>query len=89
LRNMVERMAILASAETITKESIPLEIRLPSESPSPSGLEEARGQAERNRIRQVLEESGWNVSLAARILGIERTHLHKRIRALGINKGNW
>jgi two-component system nitrogen regulation response regulator NtrX len=86
LRNAIERMAILASSEVISETSIPLEIRMPQESTSISSLEEARAQAERNRIRRALEDTGWNVSAAARALGIERTHLHKRIRALGLTK---
>jgi two-component system nitrogen regulation response regulator NtrX len=86
LRNMVERMAILTSSGIITKESIPLEIRMPPERVSASSLEETKVQAERRCIQQALEESGWNVSAAARTLGIERTNLHKRIRALGITR---
>jgi two-component system nitrogen regulation response regulator NtrX len=88
LRNIIERMAILSASETIAAESLPLEIRLPHESGAPSSLEETRAQAERNLIRQALEEAGWNVSAAARALGIERTSLHKRIRALGLAKDN-
>jgi two-component system nitrogen regulation response regulator NtrX len=86
LRNMVERMAILTSSGTITEGSIPLEVRMPPEKAAASSLEETRAQAERSCIRQALEESGWNVSAAARTLGIERTNLHKRMRALGITR---
>jgi two-component system nitrogen regulation response regulator NtrX len=88
LRNVIERMAILSASETIAAESLPLEIRLPRDSGAPSSLEETRAQAERNLIRQALEEAGWNVSAAARALGIERTRLHKRIRALGLAQEN-
>jgi two-component system, NtrC family, nitrogen regulation response regulator NtrX len=35
---------------------------------------------------RALEESHWNVSGAARMLGMERTNLHKRIRALGLSR---
>jgi two-component system nitrogen regulation response regulator NtrX len=87
LRNAIERMAILASSEVITKNSVPLELRIPGECMTSSSLEETRAQAERNRIWQALETAGWNVSAAARTLGIERTRLHKRIRALGLSKG--
>jgi two-component system nitrogen regulation response regulator NtrX len=86
LRNIIERMAILATSERITQESVPIEIRIPAENPAPSGLDEVRAQAERVRIRQVLDDCAWNVSAAARTIGIERTHLHKRIRALGLTK---
>ena len=86
LRNVIERMAILSPSDVISEESIPLEIRMPGENAASSSLEETRAHAERNRIRQALEEAGWNVSAAARALGIERTRLHKRIRTLGLAK---
>ncbi len=86
LRNIVERMAILSTSDTITPDSIPLEIRLPRDTAMPSSLEEARAQAESDRISRALEEAGGNVSAAARALGIERTRLHKRIRALGLTR---
>ena len=79
-------MAILAVSERITKESVPLEIRIPPGSAARSNLEEIRADAERNRIRQVLEEVDWNISAAARTLGVERTRLHKRIAALGLSR---
>ena len=85
LRNVVERMAILTSGNRITVESIPLEIRLP-QMPRPTGLQGIRDSAERDRILQALNQSDWNVSGAARVLGIERTNLHKRIRALGLGR---
>jgi two-component system nitrogen regulation response regulator NtrX len=85
LRNTVERMAILTPANQITIESIPLEIRLPPSPPAP-GLHAVRDAAERERIVEALEQTNWNVSGAARILGVERTNLHKRIRALGLSR---
>jgi two-component system nitrogen regulation response regulator NtrX len=83
LRNVIERMAILSPGERLTVSSIPLEIRTPKE-PAPSSLHAARDAAERERIVKALEAARGNVSSAARALGIERTHLHKRLRALGI-----
>ncbi len=86
LRNVIERMAILSASDRITAESIPLEIKLPRGAVLPSSLQETRAQAERNLVRRALEEAGGNISAAARALGIERTRLHKRIRALGLAK---
>ena len=85
LRNTIERMAILSPGSQITVESVPMEIRLPPSS-EPTGLHGIRDAAERERIVQALEETNWNVSGAARILGVERTNLHKRIRALGLSR---
>ena len=51
-----------------------------------TGLQEVRDTAERERIRQALDQTDWNVSGAARLLGTERTSLHKRLRALGLRR---
>ena len=86
LRNVVERMAILTPGERITRDSIPVEIRVQRETGPKSTIQEARESAEREHILRALEESKWNVSGAARALGMERTNLHKRIRALGLSR---
>ena len=85
LRNVVERMAILAP-DPITADAVPVEIRLSPQAGAPSTLEETRAQAERDLVRDALDRAGWNVAAAARALGIERTRLHKRIRALGLDR---
>ena len=86
LKNVIERMAILTPGERLTAESVPLEIRMPAAG-APSSLREARESAEREQILRALEEAGGNVSAAARALGLERTALHKRLRALGLSRG--
>ena len=85
LRNAVERMAILSAGDRLTVDAVPLEIRMPPAA-RPSGLQETRDTAERDRIRQALDQTDWNVSSAARVLGIERTNLHKRMKTLGLNR---
>jgi two-component system nitrogen regulation response regulator NtrX len=85
LRNTIERMAILCPDDRIGADAIPLEIRTPPATRG-SDLHETRDSAERDRIRQALVHTDWNVSSAARLLGIERTNLHKRIRALGLTR---
>jgi two-component system nitrogen regulation response regulator NtrX len=88
LKNTVERMAILSSGDRISAAAVPLEIRLTADAEPRSNLQQTRESAERESILKALEQTNWNVSGAARVLGIERTNLHKRIRALGISKGN-
>jgi two-component system nitrogen regulation response regulator NtrX len=78
-------MAILTPGNRITVESIPLEMRLPQPARR-TGLHDVRDDAERDRILDALDQTRWNVSGAARLLGIERTNLHKRIRALGLTR---
>jgi len=87
LRNAIERMAILTPGERLTRDSVPVEIRMQRETGVKSTIQEARESAEREHVLRALEESNWNVSGAARALGMERTNLHKRIRALGLSRG--
>jgi two-component system nitrogen regulation response regulator NtrX len=87
LRNAIERMAILTPGERLTRDSIPVEIRVQRDAGPRSSVQEARESAERDHILRALEEANWNVSGAARALGMERTNLHKRIRALGLSRG--
>jgi len=86
LRNAIERMAILTQGERLGRDSIPVEVRVHRETAPKSSVQEARESAEREHILRALEEANWNVSGAARALGMERTNLHKRIRALGLTR---
>ncbi|MCA9555069.1 MAG: sigma-54-dependent Fis family transcriptional regulator, partial [Myxococcales bacterium] len=49
-------------------------------------LRELRELVERDYILAKLEETGWNVTRTAEILGIERTNLHKKLKQLGLKK---
>jgi two-component system, NtrC family, nitrogen regulation response regulator NtrX len=50
-------------------------------------LREFREGAERGYIIDTLKNLDWNISKAAVVLGVERTNLHKKIRAYGIKRG--
>ena len=60
-------------------------IELPAEARA-LPLREFRDLVERDYIRARLDENGWNISRTAGLLGIERTNLHKKMRALGIGR---
>ena len=50
-------------------------------------LRELRDRVERKYIVETLRALDWNISRAATVLGVERTNLHKKIRAYGIKRG--
>jgi DNA-binding NtrC family response regulator len=50
-------------------------------------LREFREQSERQYIVDTLKMTGWNISRTAVMLGVERTNLHKKIRAYAIKRG--
>jgi DNA-binding NtrC family response regulator len=53
---------------------------------SDKSLREFREEMECQFIRYKLDEFEWNISRTAQALGIERTNLHKKLRALGIHR---
>ncbi len=50
-------------------------------------LREFRERTERQYIIDTLKLTGWNISRTAILLGVERTNLHKKIRAYQIKRG--
>jgi two-component system nitrogen regulation response regulator NtrX len=51
-----------------------------------TGLKEAKSQFEREFIVRKLKENDWNISRTAQMLGIERAHLHRKIKAFKISE---
>jgi len=91
LKNVVERMVIM-SGDRITVEDYPEELvgrsilPVPTDTSRRPSLRDFKEQAERAYILETLTRVGWNVSKAAGDLGVERTNLHKKIKALGIKR---
>ncbi len=81
LRNEIERLVIMASGEKIEFGDLSLPNGAGEHQPT---LQEARGRYERELILSKLEESGWNVSQTARVLGLERSYLYRKMKAYGI-----
>ncbi len=68
--------------------STPLPTPLPKVPGAQLTLREFREGAERTYIVDTLKALDWNISKAAVVLGVERTNLHKKIRAYGIKRGD-
>jgi two-component system nitrogen regulation response regulator NtrX len=88
LRNLMERIVIMNPQARIEARHIPLPSsrraaaeRVPD---SFRTLQEVRQAAEREYILKKLEETQGNVTRAAELLGLERSHLYRKMKALGI-----
>ncbi len=89
LRNFVERLMIIHYQPTFDLEDVRPFLDQHREKPGVSGdsfqpLQQAREEFEREYILQVLRETNWNVSRAARILGINRTNFYRKIKKIGL-----
>ena len=92
LRNMVERLVIMTPRDVIGPEDLPPPLR-PRGVETPGGddaqrertLKEAREAFERAFILSELRANEWNMTRTAERLGIERSHLYRKLKAYGIS----
>jgi DNA-binding NtrC family response regulator len=94
LKNLVQRLLILGSSEEIELDEVERSI---SRQASPAGepgalpvsydlpLREAREQFEKDYLEHQLNAAGGSVGKLAKRVGMERTHLYRKLRALGID----
>ena len=95
LRNFIERLAIMCPEEEIT--SLQIKMFLPQSDNLPSlsekttfapyradDFKEARKRFEKEFLQFKLTEYDGNISRTAEKVGLERSHLHKKLKSLGI-----
>ncbi|MBZ5700542.1 MAG: sigma-54 dependent transcriptional regulator [Acidobacteriia bacterium] len=87
LKNLVERLVIMCPQQRIEPHHLPPELfRGAAESPQQpyATLQEARSAYEREFILRKLQENRWNMTQTAASLGVERSHLYRKMKSLGI-----
>ena len=88
LRNLIERLVIICPQQRIEPQHLPPEVfRGAARSPQQpySTLHEARSAYEREFILRKLQENQWNMTHTAAALGLERSHLYRKMKTLGIS----
>jgi DNA-binding NtrC family response regulator len=93
LRNLVQRVLVLGAGEEIRLEEIERELAVKTGLDEPLvkqdllalPLREAREQFERAYLQQQLLLCNGKVGQLAKRVGMERTHLYRKLRALGVD----
>jgi len=87
LRNTIERVVILHQNHRVAVTNLPAfgESEPPASSYRFPSFKEASDAYHREFIQRKLDEADGNVSRAAELMGIDRSHLYRRMRALGIS----
>ncbi len=94
LENLTERLVVFGT-DPVTPEQLPVEMLDPRTSESGADGDDPfdgpvlpfrrfKEIAEARHIRRALASTGWNVAAAARLLELQRTHLHQKMNSLGI-----
>lgn len=84
LKNTIERLVIMTPSEVIDTKNLLTPREGQPDYLRYNSLKDARDAFEKDFILKKLEENKWNISRAAEMLGIERSHLHRKIKAYGI-----
>ncbi len=89
LKNIVERIVIMNMEKSVTASSLPV-FETVTESDTTSfrfpNFKEATDAYQREFIKRKLAESDGNVARAAEEMGVDRSHLYRRMRNLGIKQ---
>ena len=89
LENVIQRMMVVAKRETLDLEDLPSEIRGREDIPRKEATDlrdiarESAEIVEKKAILDALSKTRWNVTRAAKSLGISRATLQKRMKAYG------
>jgi len=94
LKNMIERLLIMTPEKTIRQEAVRMFLGPAAEQLATKrkiaaeyqrlSFKEARKQFEHDYLKSRLRENKGNISRTAQQIGMERSHLHKKIKALAI-----
>ena len=88
LRNVIERVVIMnPAARLIERRHLPpLLFRAPRAAAVEfTSLHQARSHYEREYILRKLEENSGNMTRTAEVLGLERSHLYRKMKSLGLS----
>lgn len=100
LKNLIERLSIMVAEDTVDDHHLPgldgPQLGRGAETAAAAGslpciesgksLHEVREAVEKAYISNALKGNGWNVTRAARLLGVDRTNLHKKIKYYNIER---
>jgi two-component system nitrogen regulation response regulator NtrX len=93
LKNLIERLAIMTPGNTITRSQLPQAISNGRHSVAKdqssthlrsNTFRTAKEEFEKEFLIQKLDENDWNISRTAEAVEIERSNLHRKIKAYGI-----
>jgi DNA-binding NtrC family response regulator len=95
LVNLVKRLLVLGAEGEVTVQEVEEALRQPGSAPTPEAparpdtfdlpLREAREAFERDYLTYQLRKAGGSVGKLSEAVGMERTHLYRKLRSLGID----
>ena len=82
LQNAIERAVLMCKASVIQPADLPLRVS----DGSSAMVGKSLAEVEQQHIKRMLEEAGWNIYRASRLLGIDRVTLYNKIKKYGFKR---
>jgi transcriptional regulator with PAS, ATPase and Fis domain len=95
LKNAVERARALANQDFIQPEDLPIDVRHACAGSGERGLPMASFKAakqevviafEAGRLRELMERTGWNIAQAARVSGVHRKTIERKLKRYNLRR---
>ncbi|HBD09995.1 MAG TPA: hypothetical protein DCZ69_17225 [Syntrophobacteraceae bacterium] len=84
LENVIERAVVLSTGSAIGVDLVPDQVR--SKRDAPAEPTHTMEEMEKQHILSMLEREQWNIARTSRVLDIDRTTLHKKIKKYGLER---
>jgi DNA-binding NtrC family response regulator len=81
LQNAIERAVVVCNGTTIEPADLPVHVTAAN-----GGGPGALADVEKAHVQTVLDVQGWNITRAARVLGVDRVTLYSKIKRYGLKK---
>ncbi len=82
LKNAIERAVVICRGSQIRPQDLPISVGESNKREGPDGSTKLLPlkEIEKRYIKQVLDDTNWNISLSSKVLGIDRSTLYKKIK---------
>lgn len=85
LRNIIEHLLITQRGDELSTDGLERLLSSSASIPAQLALKDAVAQFESEYIQRILKECAGNMSQAAEVLGLDRSYLYRKLRALGLD----
>ena len=86
LENVIERAVVIGQGPELQARHLPFCAPVPGAAAGEAGEDQSLEGMEKLHVRTMLERHQWNIARTARVLNIDRTTLHKKIKKFGLER---
>jgi DNA-binding NtrC family response regulator len=86
LNNAIERSMVVQNGAEIRAQDLPYGVRAGAEARAAASGPRSLVEAEKAHVKRILDEVGWNISEASRVLEVDRGTVYNKIKQFGLKR---